>query len=83
MSRGCAPKAEKLLPLQDKVREQYGKDIAPDHRFNGCRAKPFPAGDTEDHAHFEKYQRNREAAGHPLTVLLNIPLRMMRERPRS
>jgi hypothetical protein len=84
LSHGLRPNAPKLLPLQYKVREQNGKDIAyPDHRFNGCRAKPFPAGDTEDHTHFRKYQRNREAAGHPLPVLLNISLKNECERNRA
>ncbi len=58
------PIAEKLLHLQDNVgEEQREAQTSPNDRFSSSDAKPFPAGDAEDHAHFQKDQSYSEAAG--------------------
>jgi len=59
--------------LQDKVREQKREgDAHPDDRFGDGVTQLFQSGDTENDADFEKYDGHCEAAGHPLTMLLNF-----------
>ena len=63
----------KVLPLQDKVGEQYGEGEARPHDgFGDSNTEVIPARDTANHPDFEKDYCHSEASGHPLTVLLNL-----------
>lgn len=60
------------MPLEDDVGEKKGKgDASPDDGFIEGAAL-FQSGNAEDYTHFEKDDGHGEAAGHPLTVLLDF-----------
>src|SRR5581483_8751064 len=72
-SRRDWPGTPKLLDLQNQVRGKQGEYVAdPDHGLHSRRSEGLPPGNSQNHAHFQKDQRNGKTARHPLTVLLDL-----------
>src|SRR5258708_17265113 len=72
---------EKFLPLQGDVGKQQGEGNASPHDgfIEGAVGNLSQSGDAQDYAHFEKDDGNGEAAGHPLTMLLDFAVENERE----
>ena len=73
-SGGNPPRPRKFLNLQGDVAQEKGeRQATPYSCFGGPNPQPVSTRYAHDDAHLEEHQGYREAAGHPLPVLLHLP----------
>src|ERR1700675_2184861 len=67
------PWAAKILPLQNDIccKNREGQ-AGPNDRFDRAGAEFLPPGHPANHSHFQKNDRDREAARHPLAMQVHI-----------